>query len=341
MNALLDFLRRPETTRDAGSLSSAEDVVGDGPESGFMREAASKAKSLGVRIRQAGTGEPITITKGDRQIVIAARNYFYAPDMVSGFDYFFDTVEPTLVGALQVADYSKPSWHTLKGLDRRFWFTSLPEGWAEAQVYLDYLAPKPGEIVLDLGAYCGLSAATFSEAVGPTGRVISFEPDPENAEALQLNLPPDRFPNVTIVPAAICGAPKTLWFSCEGNMGSRVVDDPSANRDRLVAVRGVNLEGVMREFGLDRVDIVKMDIEGAEYEAIESAVGFLRSVRARWFLELHADPLAGGDINIARVRRVFEASGYMVHQLSKQPYEEYLFPLLYAEPIRGWPFPVA
>ena len=67
------------------------------------------------------------------------------------------------------------------------------EGQVVAQV-LEFL--KPGDVVYDVGANVGLYTALLSKTVGATGRVISFEPDPQNYEHLQDNLKLNEASNV-------------------------------------------------------------------------------------------------------------------------------------------------
>ncbi|WP_459862214.1 FkbM family methyltransferase [Endothiovibrio diazotrophicus] len=106
------------------------------------------------------------------------------------------------------------------------------------------LAIEPGSVVLDIGAFCGDSAALFASVEGD-GTVYAFEPGEVFARPLRVLAA--LYPNVVPVPSFI------------------------SDRDEGEA-RIESVDGFVRRMGLERVDFIKMDIEGEEIRAIDGAV---------------------------------------------------------------------
>jgi FkbM family methyltransferase len=135
---------------------------------------------------------------------------------------------------------------------------------------------RPGDVVVDAGGCFGDTALYFAGRVGTTGRVYTFEFSPGNLEVLEPNLArnPALGDRVKVVKAALFDRSSTLSFEDHGRL-SRLV--PSGDRARQVPA--LTLDDWARETGLTRVDMVKMDIEGAEPAALRGAREILKHYR--------------------------------------------------------------
>ena len=87
-----------------------------------------------------------------------------------------------------VLDCRGARFHRLRPSGLSLRFTALPEPECTSETYLQHARLAPGDLVLDLGAYCGGTTLAFARAVGPGGHVVAFEPDPANAAALRENV---------------------------------------------------------------------------------------------------------------------------------------------------------
>ena len=163
-------------------------------------------------------------------------------------------------------------------------------------------ALKPGDTVLDIGAYLGGTAVLFARKVGPTGRVIAFEPFHHGFLRFLSRLL--RLP-VRVVPAALgaeagradfvvpvhAGVPlysqagfATSFDAVRGDpaYAFRKLESPRRSLDDFLAREGLAPSGIAA---------VKIDVEGAELEVLRGAEGFLRGFRGPlvcefWFNEL-------------------------------------------------------
>jgi FkbM family methyltransferase len=148
---------------------------------------------------------------------------------------------------------------------------------------------EPGMVVLDVGAHAGFYTVTASKRVGPTGRVVSFEPSPRELERLQLHLRLNQCSNVTVEGVALGDTPgQGELFVFEGRTtGCNSFHLASTNGARAVTVPIRTLDEYMTNGALDRVDLVKMDIEGAELSALRGGERLFRAARPVLLCELH------------------------------------------------------
>lgn len=127
----------------------------------------------------------------------------------------------------------------------------------------DYL-PQAGDTVIDVGAGIGEEAVVFSEMVGPSGRVISIEAHPRTFACLRETVSRSGMGNVTPVHCAIAGEDGSVSITdSDQHLGNSVLEAEAG-----IAVQARTLDGLLAELGVERVDLLKMNIEGAEREAM-------------------------------------------------------------------------
>ena len=267
------------------------------------------------------------IRSGRREIRVARHHATYVRDVVREFDYYFRSVSPHDDGGWSVCDFSRPALHEVPSLGLQFEFASLPEGAETNAAYMQAFGIKAGDVILDLGAYCGLTSYLFARAAGESGRVVAIEADPLNFSCLESNLERLQVKNVAPVHAAVWREAGTLRFTPEGNMGSAVTS-VGPRSEGAIEVPAMTLAQIARDAGLTRVDHVKMDIEGAEYEVLRSSEAFIARFRPDFVIEVHKDER--GVIDTGAVGRFFEKAGYAVRAIQQSETE--WFPLLHATP---------
>jgi FkbM family methyltransferase len=284
----------------------------------------------GCTLRLGAGGAHFVLAKAGRELRLSIAHNAYIVDAAQRFDYYLDAVIPERISGLDIADFSEPRIHRVRGIDEAFLFTSFPESVEIAEAYRTNFPVKPGDVVIDAGAYCGLTAFLFSKAVGTGVRVIAVEADPHNFAALRANLAQHPAPNVQALHAAVWSENGVIEFASEGNMGSAAIA-VAPGKPHRVGVPAKTLDQICIETGLQRVDHVKMDVEGAEYEVIPASRDFIERFRPDFLIEVHVD--RGGTVNVPRLEKFFSAVGYAMRQVP-QPGEE-IFPLVHFFPRSG------
>jgi FkbM family methyltransferase len=174
---------------------------------------------------------------------------------------------------------------------------------------------RPGMTYFDVGANVGFFAMIAARLVGPSGRVVCFEPLPENARQIEHNSQLNGFTNITIRCEALGGSNRSDVFntSVEPTWGmlSTVGKRPEqASGQITVEVR--TLDSLSRAGGLPRPDLIKMDVEGAEAEALSGALDTLGTTRPLLVIELHRT----NDAVIAVLDRIGYASAVLGSSVS-------------------------
>jgi FkbM family methyltransferase len=130
----------------------------------------------------------------------------------------------------------------------------------------------PGMTVLDVGASIGIFTLKASRIVGPSGRVIAVEPDPESFDCLQKNLAANGVTNATAINVAAWNNFGSLELNVSVNPVSRFIVVPEA---QVVEVSAMPLDNVLPSRGVYALDFVKMDVEGSAMEVLEGLSNYL------------------------------------------------------------------
>jgi FkbM family methyltransferase len=171
---------------------------------------------------------------------------------------------------------------------------------------------RPGGTFVDVGANWGYFTLLAAGLVGSAGRVVSVEPDPRLFALLEANLAANRLVNVRAVRAAAAAAPGEVRLAgfdpAGGNWGLTRVD-PAAGSG--FTARAATIDAELDAAGVGRVDLLKMDIEGAEDAALAGMAAGLRAGRyARLLVELHPGLLAARGASAEAVIDGLVAAGY-------------------------------
>lgn len=159
-------------------------------------------------------------------------------------------------------------------------------------VDLEYAARTEPGVIFDLGANVGF-ATLFLRRRHPHARIVAVEADPRTYERLQRNV--GGLPDVTLLHRAVAGADEPVrFYPSTESIGSSMVERRSSLAP--VEIPGSTIPSLMREAGVDRIDLMKMDIEGGEFEALRATP--MDDV-AEIIVEVHYD-LGDGDEKLVR-----------------------------------------
>ena len=134
--------------------------------------------------------------------------------------------------------------------------------------------PLAGDVVVELGAEYGTDTVTLSRAVGPSGTVIAVEAHPWTCSLLSATVKANGLENVEVVNVAAVGrnGPVTLSDHGDATLSNSLADEG-------VTVEGLTLDALVKRYHLPRIDLLKVNIEGAERDALDGMEASIHLVR--------------------------------------------------------------
>jgi FkbM family methyltransferase len=171
--------------------------------------------------------------------------------------------------------------------------------------YLKNYKIKPGDIVIDVGGYEGTFSIYAAKIVGEIGKVIVFEPDTENCRRLSENIKLNGLKNVIIVNKALWCKNGKLKFNNKHTAGASFNFNASPYAKEIDVV---SLDSELNKLGIDKVDFIKMDIEGSEVEALKGAKNVLMQNKVN--LAVASYHIINGEETSTEVENILRKFGY-------------------------------
>jgi FkbM family methyltransferase len=168
---------------------------------------------------------------------------------------------------------------------------------------------KLGDVIVDVGANIGVFTVIASKLVGSHGRVVAIEPNAESAKRLERNIALNSLSNVTVYRAAVTGAPGNVTL----HTGKMPILSSTFNRavgGRAEEVQGLPLADILTREKIDRVDLLKIDCEGGEYEIFDAAQSEIWTRLSQIVMETHRVENRRPAELVAKLRCV----GYLVQE---------------------------
>jgi FkbM family methyltransferase len=156
---------------------------------------------------------------------------------------------------------------------------------------LNYLKEvlSPGSVFVDAGANVGIYTVIASKLVGETGKVLAFEPAAETYPTLDRNVEINKMANVKVFHAAISDKPGTARFYHVNNAPNSYSLGADGEKTAFEEVSVVTLEDVFRSEGINRFDLMKIDVEGAEELVLRGGKSLITQMRPEIIFEMTAD----------------------------------------------------
>lgn len=124
----------------------------------------------------------------------------------------------------------------------------------------------PGGVLYDIGANVGFFSLLGARLVGGKGRVVAFEPEPKNADAVRRNASLNDMDHITVIEAAVGAAPGKAELLVADHPGGATIADAGTPRDvrERAVVDVVCIDAMVRKEQIPPPTFIKVDTEGAE-----------------------------------------------------------------------------
>jgi FkbM family methyltransferase len=155
----------------------------------------------------------------------------------------------------------------------------------------DHIRSTSPKFIIDAGANIGTSAVFFAKKY-PAAKIIAVEPEDGNFKLLLKNT--SSFQNITVIKAAIWGSveKRTVQNRFTGHWGYTVADTHNKIESTGQDINCITIDSIMKDFNIEKIDLLKMDIEGCEKDVFENSSGWINSVSVIT-VELHEGICAG------------------------------------------------
>jgi FkbM family methyltransferase len=181
---------------------------------------------------------------------------------------------------------------------------------------------QPGMSAVDVGANWGYFTLVAAHLVGARGRVLALEPDPGLFRLLSGNASRNGLAQITcanVAAADVAGRARFVAAPSDGG-NSGLARLAAANERSDFECTTAALDDLLREQGVEHVDLVKIDVEGAETRVLRGMLGGLRAGRYRYvLLECHPAALEAAGSSMADCLEILRSSGYRGWQIDHSP----------------------
>lgn len=182
-----------------------------------------------------------------------------------------------------------------------------------------------GQTVYDIGGYEGAFTIFFARAVGKNGRVIIFEPHPENINKIMENIRLNKFDNVGVWQIGLGKRREkaTLAFrrselataSVQEDIKAQILQEKGA---KAIQVEIDSLDSQITANNLPKPDFIKIDVEGLEMDVLLGMGETIKGYKPKLLIEIHGVDIERKTENVQRVAGFLMASGYSIYHVESR-----------------------
>lgn len=191
-------------------------------------------------------------------------------------------------------------------------------------VVVDALLPTKG-VLLDVGANMGYCSLLMSKSVGDSGKVFAIEPSERDFLRLVDNVALNRLDNVYVYRFAISDEPGDVEISIATEERSFLntlgfeFSNKGIEKLKTEKVEAITLDKFVEKEGIDKIDVIKMDIEGSELKALTGARKSIEMYRPALVLGINKNSLKANAASVEEVEKLLKELRYKMYYLIETP----------------------
>jgi FkbM family methyltransferase len=174
--------------------------------------------------------------------------------------------------------------------------------------YQHFYKVSKDDVVVDAGANCGHLSIFFAKLVGKQGKIFAFEPDKYNIERIKKNmaLNSEIENSIVIEDLLLWNTNELIDFQESGTVGSSAVWKPDA--ENCIKKQAVTIDSWVLINNIQKLDFIKMDIEGAEIEALAGCIETIKKLQPNFAIATYH--IVNNEKTYIRVEQFFESLHY-------------------------------
>ena len=187
--------------------------------------------------------------------------------------------------------------------------TSIPMYFVVKDIsnYEQFYTVKEGDVVVDAGANEGYLSIYYAKKVKSKGKILAFEPDNLNLKKFKANLDLNKgVDNISIIEDLIWNVNTKIEFYEAGTVASSAHFRP--NDSKAIIKNAITLDTFCIKNNIKRMDFVKMDIEGAEIEALDGAINTIKTFSPNFVIATYHS--VNGELTYIKVESFFKLHHY-------------------------------
>jgi FkbM family methyltransferase len=207
---------------------------------------------------------------------------------------------------------------------------ALPLGWhvalfgtyePEVREIVRAVLPQGG-VAFDIGANVGWHTLLMARLVGNSGRVLAAEANPSVRSRLQDNLSLNRFGQVEVIPFAIANSEKSVEFygpnadDIDSGSGYVIVGEVR-ERQANIRVETRCLDAVVSAARVERLDLIKIDVEGLEWPVLQGGQSTIAKFRPHIVFEYNSEYSVRGEGSPSAIAEFFRVHRYRLFAIGR------------------------
>lgn len=174
---------------------------------------------------------------------------------------------------------------------------------------------KPEMVVVDVGVNKGYFSLLSARLVGEKGRVLSFEPDPTNCEWIKKSIAENGYKSIKLFPMGLSdeNGEFDFYVGKKSGQGSLLFNEKDAVSSTPIKVKTVPLDSVLKDENVSKVNLMKIDVQGADLKVIKGSLNALNNLQ---YLIMDVDTKI-----LQEQEEIFEivkAKGFKIYSVSKE-----------------------
>ena len=170
---------------------------------------------------------------------------------------------------------------------------------------------SPGDVFVDAGANCGVYTVAAAHFAGPSGKVLAFEPGEDSLAMLRRNVQLNRFNHVHVFPLALSESSGTARLYSHNHGASSFTLGRTEEGDRLsFDIETATLDSVLARESITQVDVIKMDVEGAEELILRGATQLFDRCQPKVIFEINPPAISRLNLSQQGAWDFLETRGY-------------------------------